>query len=299
MPTNSSFTASNDQIVNFTVIITPNVPANPADPTAGLTTRYRVENNEDDSSRIWCEAVGNRFTSNVYERSAPIFQEAIRDALRQEYADLASQGVVPQGVPSGTIYEMGASLEVRVSNNCLVCQLDNDQTATMLASYETHLLDSAGNDSGVLFASGGGGGNAVKSVTIDTSADGLTRVITSDIGDTQPWDTHTVIADASDHITSDIYDYSATLDTLLTTSHSPDLLHIAELNEASSSQLITQFEREFADGGAVGDHVPTPSAYNWDVLGTGYSVFTASGWMPTYSVMVAVPSAPISGTTQR
>jgi hypothetical protein len=113
--------------------------------------------------------------------------------------------------------------------------------------------------------------------------------------DTHSWDTHTVATDATGHVTADVYDYSQTMGTFLAGAHDPGTLHIADLNEAAAAQLTIQMEREYFDGGAVGDHTPTPSVYNADVFNSGYTVFTTGAYNIDFGVVDTDPLTP--GTT--
>ena len=95
---------------------------------------------------------------------------------------------------------------------------------------------------------------------------------------TAPWDTHTVATDATGRVVLDNYDFAQTVRDYVNGSHDLGLLHLAQLDAAMVEQLMIQIEREALDGGGAGDHVPMPSAYNWDVLNSGYAVFNAGAY---------------------
>jgi hypothetical protein len=128
-------------------------------------------------------------------------------------------------------------------------------------------------------------------------SNGVAQSTDYDPTNSQPWDTHTIATDATNHVTADIYDYAPTVATFLNGSHSPDLLQVAKLTEASAAQLTVQLEREYFDGGVVGDHTPTPSVYNADVFGTGYSAFTSGSYDIDFGLVDLDPITPGTDVT--
>ena len=169
-----------------------------------------------------------------------------------------------------------ASATKHVSDSASVCIAERD------AGQDLSLLNIA--------SSSGTGGREVTAVLDDGSytrvsgADDLftdaVSVTTTevDVTNTQPWDTHTTETNAVGRVVLDNYDFAQTVRDYVNGSHDLGLLHLAQLDAAMVDQLMIQIEREALDGGGAGDHVPMPSAYNWDVFNSGYAVFNAGAY---------------------